>query len=130
MENPQDIQIQVVPFDSFYEFYKIGYGAPGGSGELSEATSRLMSRKKVQEEPEMVAEMTLAVEGLFFLQVPNPRVYYPCLKLTLDNTSRFVAGGAVARVDPDATGLNLAWREAVGLVQRGKKAPQRPRSRA
>ncbi|KAF8708480.1 hypothetical protein AX14_013585 [Amanita brunnescens Koide BX004] len=46
----------------------------------------------------MVAEMTLAVEGLFFL---------------------FVAGGAVARVDPDATGLNPAWREAVGLVTSG-----------
>ena len=79
VDNPQDIQIQVVPFDSFYEFYKIGYGAPGGSGELSEATSRLVSRQKVQEEPEMVAEMTLAVEGLFFLQVPDLQFCYPCL---------------------------------------------------
>lgn len=67
VDNPQDVQIQLYPFNSFYEFIQDGFSAPGGSGGLVELTSRLMSRKMAQEQPEKVAEMTLAVGDLSFL---------------------------------------------------------------
>jgi hypothetical protein len=35
-----------------------------------------------------------------------------CLESNLTSDS-FVAGGAVAQVDPDSTGLNPAWRQAL-----------------
>ncbi|KAF8343329.1 FAD-binding domain-containing protein [Amanita rubescens] len=100
----KDFQFEFGDFSSFYEFEHLFLSTPSGSGGLLELTSRLMSRKKAQEEPERVAELTLAV-GVGFSQVTT---FLP-----------FVAGGAVARVDPDNVGLNPAWRKGLGVLTGG-----------
>ncbi|KAM6494428.1 hypothetical protein JOM56_010789 [Amanita muscaria] len=96
--NPQDIDFEIGAVDSFYELYTISFNVPSGAGGLLELTSRLMSRSIVKEDPEKVARLTLAVDGL---------------------SLSFVAGGAVSQVDPDATGLNPAWRDALGVLTGG-----------
>ncbi len=66
----KDFQFEFVDYSSFYEFDHLFLSTPSGSGGLLELTSRLMSREKAQEEPERVAELTLAV-GVSFSQVPT-----------------------------------------------------------
>ncbi|KAK2460204.1 hypothetical protein APHAL10511_007795 [Amanita phalloides] len=97
VKEPQHFVAALYPLDSFYDFYSF-LNSPGGSGGLLELTSRFMSRKKAQDEPEKVAQFTLGVDGLSF---------------------SFVAGGAVGRVHPDAVGVNPAWRDALGVLTGG-----------
>ena len=62
VKNPQtDVSIETGYVDSFYELYIEAFSVAGGSGELLELTSRLLSREKVEEDPARVAKLTLAL---------------------------------------------------------------------
>lgn len=97
--NPEDIQVQFQPFSSFYEAYLAFYSGTGEVGGITEMVSRLLSSKMARDQPEVVAKTVLSIVGGVRLS--------------------FVAGGAVSKVDPDSSGLNPAWREAVALVITG-----------
>ncbi|KAM6495416.1 hypothetical protein JOM56_008122 [Amanita muscaria] len=97
--NPQDILVQVQSFSSFYEAYLAFYSGTGEVGGITEMVSRLLSSKMARDQPEVVAKTVLSIVGGVRLS--------------------FVAGGAVSKVDPDSSGLNPAWREAVALVITG-----------
>ncbi|KAG5652218.1 hypothetical protein H0H81_005800 [Sphagnurus paluster] len=91
-----DLQTYIAPYDSFYDWYRqVIFGGEQVGGNL-EMGSRLIPREIMENSPEKVAEAMLAIEGGL--------------------TMCFVAGGAVSKVDPNSTGLNPAWRDAVGHV--------------
>ena len=64
VNDPNNFRYLFAPLGSFYEFYDLLFATPSGSGGLLELTSRLMSREMAQENPERVAELTLATDGL------------------------------------------------------------------
>ncbi|KAF8621265.1 hypothetical protein AX15_007925 [Amanita polypyramis BW_CC] len=94
--NPQDYQILLTNFTSFYDWYAFAVeSVPVQVGYSQELVSRFLSQTVAAEQPEQVAERTLAVsDGVFFL---------------------FVAGGAVSQFGPDSAGVNPAWRKSIGL---------------
>ncbi|KAF8621270.1 hypothetical protein AX15_007930 [Amanita polypyramis BW_CC] len=94
--NPQDYQILLTNFTSFYDWYAFAVeSVPVQVGYSQELVSRFLSQTMAAEQPEQVAEATLAVtDGVYFI---------------------FVAGGAVSQFDPDSAGVNPAWRESVGM---------------
>ncbi|RPD62916.1 FAD-binding domain-containing protein [Lentinus tigrinus ALCF2SS1-6] len=80
----------LTPFDSFQTWYTAmsaqGANVAGSNGALG---SWLLPRDVIEKQPEHVAETLLPLTGLVM---------------------GLYAGGAVARVDPNAMGLNPAWR--------------------
>ncbi|RDB23754.1 hypothetical protein Hypma_009405 [Hypsizygus marmoreus] len=94
--NATETQSYIVPFDSFYEWYQATFAGGEQVGTNVEMGSRLVPRDIVERNPAKVAQAMLAIEGGVSIN--------------------FVAGGAVAKVDPDSTGLNPAWRKALAHV--------------
>jgi len=84
--------IEFIPFDSFYDAYIATYSGSGQVGTNTEVSSRLIPRTVVEKDPARVAQTLLSIEFVQWVQV---------------------AGGAVSQADPDSTGLNPAWREAI-----------------
>jgi hypothetical protein len=102
------------PFGSFYSWYT-QFFSPSGTGEgvITELGSRLIPRDSVENNYKNVADVILAADG--------PKIWWYVSKVTPNNTLgadgftySFVAGGAVSRVNPNSTGLNPAWRRALG----------------
>ncbi|KXN89767.1 hypothetical protein AN958_05307 [Leucoagaricus sp. SymC.cos] len=76
----------------------IGQAQPQGMQQLgnnAELASRLLSREAAEQRPEETARLLLDFD---FIAI------------------NFVAGGAVARANPDSVALNPGWRQAVALV--------------
>ncbi|EAU82165.2 FAD binding domain-containing protein [Coprinopsis cinerea okayama7 len=94
----------VVPYDSFWSWFSSSFEENAGSqvGGRPEISSRLLSREAVENDPEMVARLMLSV--------PNGSGV----------PWNIVAGGAVSQVDPESTGLNPAWRQAVAQIYVGE----------
>lgn len=87
----------MLSFDSFYSAYESLFAnAIAQVGYSVEIASRLLSTELTISNPETVAETMLAVDG--------------------GVSMNFVAGGAVAKADPESTGLNPAWRKTLGEV--------------
>ncbi|KAF9467718.1 hypothetical protein BDZ94DRAFT_980876 [Collybia nuda] len=84
----------IVSYNSFYEWYSSLFLTGEQVGANTEIGSRLVPREMFQNHPAKVASALLAVENGISIN--------------------FVAGGAVSKVDPDSTGLNPAWRKALG----------------
>ncbi|KAF8621261.1 hypothetical protein AX15_007921 [Amanita polypyramis BW_CC] len=93
--NSKDSQASLTNFSSFYDWYASVFRSPVGQvGSTSELATRFFSRKMAEEQPEKVAEATLAVTGGI--------AFY------------FVAGGAVSQHNPDSAGINPTWGESLG----------------
>ncbi|KAF9450811.1 FAD-binding domain-containing protein [Macrolepiota fuliginosa MF-IS2] len=95
-----DTPIFTQPFDNFHAWLDAlqSQGSAGGMeqvGGFGELASRLISREAAEERPEETAQLLLSFE---FVSI------------------NFVAGGAVARADPDSVGLHPGWRKAVAHV--------------
>lgn len=87
----------MLSFDSFYSAYNSLFAnAIAQVGYSVEIASRLLSTDLTITNPETVAETMLTVDG--------------------GVSMNFVAGGAVAKADPESTGLNPAWRKTFGEV--------------
>ncbi|KIL65234.1 hypothetical protein M378DRAFT_77085 [Amanita muscaria Koide BX008] len=97
--NPALVTVQTQSFPSFYQAYQTYFSGTGQVGGTTELVSRLLSRKVAEEQPEKAAKVVLGI--------------------TDGAQINFVAGGAVSKVDPDAAGLNPAWRESLGLLISG-----------
>lgn len=70
--NPEDVQMEFIPFTSFYELYTTVLSGESGTGGPLENVSRLLSREMAEEQPEKVAALTLNVVGLSFKYVLIP----------------------------------------------------------
>ncbi|KAJ2935487.1 hypothetical protein H1R20_g1607, partial [Candolleomyces eurysporus] len=92
---------EIVPFDSFNAL--ANFSVPGAQdsqvGNRPEISSRLLSRDTALNKAEETARTLLSLE---FVAI------------------NYIAGGAVLRVDPESTGLNPAWRNAVAQVYIGE----------
>jgi len=86
-----------VPYPSFYAWYAQVYSAPGQQevGTIAEIASRLINRDVIEKNPRSIADMVISMDGAIW---------------------HLVAGGAVSKVDPDSTGVNPAWRTALGHI--------------
>ena len=102
-------------YGGFIDWWKatFGSGEPGQVGGNVEIASRLLPRDLAKERPEEVARIALS------LGVATKYVFRHFLPLEQTLISYFpssVAGGAVSRVDPESTGLNPSWRNAIAEV--------------
>jgi hypothetical protein len=87
------------PFDSFYSWYTTLLSAGVvQDGNITELATRLIPRGVVESNYKGIADAIFEAGGAEW---------------------SLVAGGAVSRVDPDSTGLNPAWRKALGQLGYG-----------
>jgi len=91
-----DALVFTLPFENFYTWVNMtigpGFDKVGGNAELA---SRLLSRDAAELRAEETAQLLLSLNFIAF---------------------SFVAGGTVARADPDSVALHPGWRQAVALV--------------
>ena len=62
----QDVIISLKPYKSFYQWYSDTCPTIGHVGATTELISRLMSRRKAEEEPAKVAKAVPSVNNILF----------------------------------------------------------------
>lgn len=103
-------------YASFFDWCTHNIAETGGVGSNLELGSWLLPGTALEGNPQGVAETVLETTASY------QYVSYAALKCLVTHifcACSLVAGGAASRVDPDASGLNPAWRKAVVHVVGG-----------
>ena len=109
------IQNYTVVFEDFWKFYDAIWNTDGQVGVPSEISSWLLPKEVVAtDKPEVLASELFKISGFGYLSVfflISREAEHAILRIPLPHS--LVTGGEVARVDPDSTGLNPAWRKSL-----------------